>query len=392
MVRNTFFTDEDARDQPLFMAMPSAEQPGRLCVFTRPRTVISAYEASEVNTAFQRIEKYSRKYYVAGFTSYELGYVLEPCFRDTRRFTFPLIYYGVFDRPERVIIPGKSQASEKNKHPFTITSPVLSASRKDYIQRVKKIKDCIAEGDIYQANLTVKYRFSVRGSIPSFFERLYANQPVSSAAFIKTGDRYILSLSPELFFQRFGEKVEAQPMKGTMPRGKTRQQDAFIKRLLQRDQKNRAENLMIVDLIRNDLSKISRVHSVRVRRLFKVEQYKTLFQMISVIQSRLRKNVSYYDIFKALFPCGSIVGAPKIRAMRVLKEIEVDERHIYCGSIGMIAPNQKARFTVAIRTILLDGTRAEMGVGSGIVWDSVPEDEYEECLLKGRFLTQLIEK
>ncbi|MEK6571444.1 MAG: bifunctional anthranilate synthase component I family protein/class IV aminotransferase, partial [Bacteroidota bacterium] len=204
---------------------------------------------------------------------------------------------------------------------------------------------------------------------------------------MKSKDREILCLSPELFFRYKDGTIVTKPMKGTAQRGKTLEEDLQQASWLRHDEKNRAENLMIVDLLRNDLGRICEIGTVNVEELFSVEKYQTLFQMTSTISGRVKNGTTYLEILRSLFPSGSVTGAPKIRSMRIIHELEESPRGVYTGAIGYFSPANEAVFNVAIRTIVIRGNTGEMGVGSGIVFDSVPEDEYSECELKGQFLT-----
>jgi para-aminobenzoate synthetase / 4-amino-4-deoxychorismate lyase len=199
----------------------------------------------------------------------------------------------------------------------------------------------------------------------------------------------VLSLSPELFFRREGKHLSTRPMKGTAPRGRTPREDARLKTWLAVDEKQRAENLMIVDLLRNDLGRVAKIGSVEVTDLFTVETYRSVHQMTSGITAELRSDMGLEDMLSALFPCGSVTGAPKVRAMEIIGEIEAGPRGVYTGAIGHIAPSGDAQFNVAIRTVVLEGNRGELGIGGGIVADSKAEFEYEECLLKAHFLTKV---
>ena len=204
----------------------------------------------------------------------------------------------------------------------------------------------------------------------------------------QTGDHDVLSLSPELFFRREGKHMSTRPMKGTAPRGRTPREDARLKTWLAMDEKQRAENLMIVDLLRNDLGRVAKIGSVEVTDLFTVETYRSVHQMTSGISAELRSDMGLKDMLRALFPCGSVTGAPKVRAMEIIRELEADPRGVYTGAIGHIAPSGDAQFNVAIRTVVLDAQGGEMGIGSGIVANSKADAEFEECLLKAQFLTR----
>jgi para-aminobenzoate synthetase/4-amino-4-deoxychorismate lyase len=258
----------------------------------------------------------------------------------------------------------------------------------EYARNIQRIKEYIAQGLTYQVNYTIKCRFKFQGSSFSLYKNLRNAQPVAYSSFIRDRQFSLLSFSPELFFRKKGELIKVTPMKGTISRGKTEKEDRFKMWALKASQKDRSENVMIVDLLRNDLGRISEVGSVRTVRLYKVEKYKTLFQLTSTIQARLEGNPSVYEIFKSIFPSGSVTGAPKIKTMEIIRELERKERRVYTGAIGFFKPNRDAVFNVAIRTLLLRGGSGEMGIGSGIVYDSDPEKEYRECQLKALFFTQ----
>ena len=239
----------------------------------------------------------------------------------------------------------------------------------------------------YQINLTFPLDGLAYGHPLALYARLRERQPVRYGAYLATPERTILSFSPELFFARQGRRVLARPMKGTAPRGVTAEEDAARRMALQASDKERAENIMIVDLLRNDLGRLAAPGAVRVDALCEAEAYPTLWQLVSTICAEL-PGVTLFDLFRALFPCGSITGAPKIRAMQIIKALEPGPRGLYTGALGWLAPQGDCRFNVAIRTLVVrpDG-RARLGVGGGIVIDSVAEREYAECLLKASFLT-----
>jgi para-aminobenzoate synthetase / 4-amino-4-deoxychorismate lyase len=262
----------------------------------------------------------------------------------------------------------------------------LAIDREAYEGAIRRVKDHIREGDVYQVNLTTSLAFDYDGDAFALYQHLRARQRVAYSAFIPRPDGAILSFSPELFFSINGREITARPMKGTARRGGSAEDDARLGQWLLADEKNRAENLMIVDLLRNDLSRICEIGSVQVPALFSLETYETLYQMTSTVTGRLVSNVSLPALFQALFPCGSITGAPKISAMQRIEAIEPEPRGVYCGAIGYASPQGKTAFNVAIRTLELRGGHGQMGIGSGIVWDSDPRAEYEECLLKGAFL------
>ncbi len=265
----------------------------------------------------------------------------------------------------------------------------LNRSDTQFFDDIKKIKHHIKEGDTYQVNYTVKGKFKFSGSRSSFFQQLLFNQSAKYSAFINTDEEFIISLSPELFFHKRGRKIISHPMKGTIRRGHNHSLDRIAETELKSGEKNRAENVMIVDLIRNDFGRICRYGSISVPELFKIEKYESLFQMVSEVQGELRRKTKMLGILQNIFPCGSVTGAPKIRTMEIINEIEKEKREIYTGSIGLLTP-EELKMNVAIRTITINKNTGDgiMGLGSGIVWDSNPQSEYEEVLLKSKFLTE----
>ncbi|MBN1522488.1 MAG: aminodeoxychorismate synthase component I, partial [Candidatus Aureabacteria bacterium] len=325
----------------------------------------------------------------------ELGYF----FNDlpfAGRTPFPLLYFGVFDKAlvfchksgmfnvpqaEKLFskCPSLQDASSTRNMNFSI-------SKESYSKTVNSIKEEIKKGSTYQVNFTGKIRFDFSGSPYLFYQSLKNSQRTSYSAFFKIKNRFVLSLSPELFLKRDRENILSRPMKGTIRRGKTVREDKDIQDSFAKDEKEKAENLMIVDLIRNDLGKISRTGSVRVKDLFHIEKYDSLFQMTSTVCARLKPNVTYLDIFRSLFPSGSVTGAPKIKTMEIIRSLEKESRDIYCGAMGIIFPGKKAVFSIPIRTVSLENSKGFMGVGSGVVWDSSAEKEYQECFLKKSFM------
>ncbi|SFG05727.1 aminodeoxychorismate synthase, subunit I [Palleronia marisminoris] len=352
--------------------------------FADPVRLIEAHAAADVLPAFEAIEAERRAgRWLAGYVSYEAGYVfshklahLMPAERDV-----PLLSFGVFEGPEPKPCSASGAAS------LTDLVPRWSAAR--YETAFARVQDYISAGDIYQANLTFPIDAHVLGTPAELYAALAVRQPVRHGALIELGGPAILCRSPELFFDIDPSGlIRTRPMKGTAPRGATPEADAALRTDLAESEKNRAENLMIVDLLRNDIGRISQVGSVRVPRLFHVETYETLHQMVSDVEGQLRADIGIPEIFEALFPCGSITGAPKIRAMQILAELETGPRGVYCGAVGWIAPNGGMRMGVAIRTLTVrpDG-RARLDVGGGVVHDSTGAGEYEEALWKARFAT-----
>jgi para-aminobenzoate synthetase/4-amino-4-deoxychorismate lyase len=275
-----------------------------------------------------------------------------------------------------------------------IAAPRVSVRRltnpAEYGRAIKRIKQYIAAGDTYQVNYTFDTRVSTQATPWGLYCALRNRQRVPYGAFVATDDVTILSFSPELFFQRRQSTIRTKPMKGTAPRGATPQEDQSLREGLARDPKNRAENVMIVDLLRNDLGRICRTGSVRVERLFELETHPTLHQMTSTVRGALRPGTSFADIMRALFPCGSVTGAPKLRTMEIIAELERGHRGVYCGALGFVAPRGRAVFSVPIRT--LQRTRGEhhwrYRVGSGVIWDSRADEEWRECETKTAMLTR----
>ena len=352
-------------------------------LFSPMRERIEAFSLEQVAPALAAMQAASAAgFHLAGAFAYECGYAFEPRLKRLlpARSAKPLLQFGVFDAPRRLDPVVAGPAAVKNLRPHWRFS--------DYQKRFDACSDYIAAGDVYQINLTFPLVGNYEGAPLDLYRLLRARQPVELGGVIALGPDTLLSLSPEKFFSTRGREIFTRPMKGTAPRGVTPEQDAELARALAQDEKNRAENLMIVDLLRNDLSRLSEIGSVRVSDLFSVATFPTLHQMTSGVEARLRANLSFADIFSGLFPCGSITGAPKIRAMEIIAEQEGAPRDNYCGAIGHIAPNGDMRFNVAIRTLTLDGQGGLVcPVGSAIVADSRAREEYDECLLKARFLT-----
>ena len=374
----------------------------RSYLFSKPLRVLAVSRLGDIPRLFQEIEDcLHENLFVAGFISFECGYHfqgiaqvgrdLEPC--------TPLAWFGAYSNPlvydhrkgcfagTKADFPAAGPAPAESGD-FEIRNVRFEISPDEYVGRIGQIKDYIAAGHTYQVNFTDKVRFDFSGSPAALFACLRSKQRVSYSAFLHTGNKQILSFSPELFFRICNGRIITKPMKGTARRGRGPAEDAAIARWLQGDAKNRSENVMIVDLLRNDLGRVAEVGSVKVDDLFVVERYETLFQMTSTISATLQRGLPIYVLWQSVFPSGSVTGAPKIRTMELISELERNPRGVYTGAIGFFAPGGDAVFNVAIRTIVLDGQCGEMGVGSGIVFDSVAEEEYAECKLKMDFLVQ----
>jgi para-aminobenzoate synthetase / 4-amino-4-deoxychorismate lyase len=288
--------------------------------------------------------------------------------------------------------PGLVTGPHCGQESYRLSGLAPNMDRDDYCRAITTILDYIAAGDTYQVNYTCKMRFGFSGSVMGLYLDLRRSQPVPYGCFLKHGTRFLLSFSPELFFRAEPGVITTRPMKGTINRGRTLAEDGRQAELLRSDAKNRSENVMIVDLLRNDLARLVEAlggGTVRVASLFDVERYQTVLQMTSTVVAEYSRagGVDPIELIDALFPCGSVTGAPKIRTMEIIEELETEPRGVYTGAIGYFSPDRQAVFNVPIRTVVLDGACGEMGIGSGIVADSTPADEWRECLLKARFLT-----
>jgi para-aminobenzoate synthetase component 1 len=360
---------------------------GRTLLFERPVEILSASAPREAFKVLDRMESLRRSgLELAGYLAYELGYLFEPrlapLLPDNRQ--VPLIRFGAFEAARAGDVPAGDERAVVNR-----LDPAWSLQT--YATRFERVRDYIAAGDVYQINLTFPLNGVLDGDPLGLYRVLRKRQPVAHGGVVALGPEIILSLSPELFFELEGGVVRSRPMKGTARRGLGPHEDMMIARDLKEDEKQRAENLMIVDLLRNDIGRLSRIGTVRVPQLFTVETYNTLHQMTSTVEGELAGALSIREILAGLFPCGSVTGAPKIRAMEIIRELEATPRGVYCGAIGRIAADGSMRFNVAIRTLtVLPDNRFLLNVGSGLVADSRADTEYEECLLKARFLNDSI--
>jgi para-aminobenzoate synthetase/4-amino-4-deoxychorismate lyase len=367
-------------------------------LFSEPIDIISANTPEEVPGALKRIEDGVKSgLYAAGFFAYELGYVLEPKLAPLlpEQRNVPLLWIGLYKAPAEMTSAEVEHwlATHTRSGSFRFTDVSLSWSEKEYIERFNEVIEKIRAGDIYQLNLTFKARFKLSGSPLTFFLDLRQKQRVAYGGIVDTGAVTVLSASPELFIEQEGRTIFTRPMKGTAPRAGTEEADALARRQLAEDVKQRAENLMIVDLMRNDIGRISEIGSVEVTDLFTVETYKTLHQMTSGVKATLNEGVGIGDLMRAIFPPGSVIGAPKIHAQELIRQLESEPRGVYCGAIGYISPQGRSLFNVAIRTaVIARNADGEMGIGSGVVFDSQGPKEYAECLLKMKFLTDPVKR
>jgi len=358
-----------------------------------PVRLIETWSPAEVQEALAAVEAGAKQGLIAaGALTYELGYVFEPRLSPLApRCGRPLLRFHLFGEQRRLSAADRTRwLTERVQGEPSIGEILPSLNAEQHNARVNTVRQLIGAGDVYQVNLTFKLR-TAAGDPFALYAELREKARAGGSAFIRFADEDILSFSPELFFRVKESRIFARPMKGTRMRAPDAQGDALQRLALRRDEKERAENLMIVDLLRNDLAQVSKTGSVEVTDLFSVETYPRLHTMTSGIVGELADGASFSDIVRALFPCGSVTGAPKIRAMEIIRAVEDEPRGIYCGAIGYVGRNTMA-FTVGIRTLLLRDGVAEMGVGGGIVWDSNAASEYAECMLKARFLTDAHER
>lgn len=364
--------------------------PARL--YRDPVATIAAWRMDEVQPALDRVAQASDAgLHAAGFLSYEAGLALEdrlaPIAAQRAGGGAPLLWFGLFEGSRRIpstavpdLLPDRTRARIGPMRPLI--------DEMGYRRAFDRVQDYIRAGDVYQVNLTFPCDVPMEGDPLALYAAVRSRAAAGYGGVIQTGDHTILSFSPELFFSQVRGQLTARPMKGTATRGGDPASDAAQARWLEEDKKQRAENLMIVDLLRNDLSRVSRAGSVIVPDLFRVESYPTVHQLVSTVRARVLPGLSPVDVLRVLFPCGSITGAPKLRAMEIIDAVEPHPRGVYTGALGWIDPDGDAAFNVAIRTICIDNgaDAGRLGLGSGIVADSDGASEWAECLAKARFL------
>jgi len=368
---------------------------GNPVLFAAPEAVLVARTGAEVPGLLAALDDArARGLWVAGWLAYEAGYVLEPKLAALEPAgPGPLAVFGVFRGPvaaDEMLGQAKAQAAGVALGPL---EPAIT--RDAYDAAMARVMGYIAAGDCYQINLTFPMKTRLlAGSALGLYGALRARQAVGRGAFVDLGAGPVLvSRSPELFIAvTAGGRIEARPMKGTAPRDADPVRDAELAEELRASAKGQAENLMIVDLLRNDISRVSKVGSVKVPKLFDVEHYATVHQMVSTVVGQLVEAPSMAGVMAALFPCGSITGAPKIRAMEIIREVEPFARGAYCGAIGWMAPDGAASFNVAIRTLSVTGADIVLNVGGGVVQDSTADGEWEEALWKARYATALVRR
>ena len=379
------------RDLP-FVFLDDA-RPGleRQVLFANPVRVIAVADPAEIPSALSEIDNAVRDgFFAAGYFSYELGYFLEPrlCPIAPKVRDVPLLWFALFREKEVFTGEEGERWLNGNIKGRAYAGPLhLALDDKCYKEKFRSAQEYVRAGDVYQINLTFPGHFRFCGDPLACYARLRKSAGAGKGAFVFDGTKSILSLSPELFFSSEKGRITAMPMKGTARRACQSEADEKLRNDLASSEKNRAENLMIVDLIRNDLGRLAKIGSVRAHDLFAIESYPTVHQMVSSISADLSDDVSVEKLIRAMFPCGSITGAPKIRAMEIIRELESAPRGVYCGSIGVFSPDQTSSFNVAIRTITITENYGVLGIGSAVVADSDSQAEYEECLLKARYFT-----
>jgi para-aminobenzoate synthetase component 1 len=368
---------------------------GEPALFDRPREVIVAMRASEIGPALIRADAArAAGAWVAGHIAYEAGYALEPRLARLmpRKRPGPLVVLGVFDGPEPAgaLLDRAGAEGQATR----MSAPEPKVGRRAYGTAARKVFDYIAAGDCYQVNLTFPMAARLLSGTPlGLYGAFRRTGAVGHGAFVDLGvGPVVVSRSPELFFRVEAGKIVTRPMKGTRPRGKDAAEDAAIIAELRGAEKDRAENLMIVDLLRNDISRLSKVGTVKVPALYAIESYATVHQMTSTVEGQLEAPATLPGLMAALFPCGSVTGAPKIRAMEIIREVEPFARGVYCGAVGWMSPDGDADFSVAIRTLSVSGDQIVMNVGGGLTHGSTVDGEWEEALWKARFVKAAVSR
>jgi para-aminobenzoate synthetase/4-amino-4-deoxychorismate lyase len=361
-----------------------------------PAGVLEARQPAEVCGVITAAEQASsRGLWVAGYVAYDAAPGLDPALRVRRRHPAdpfagaPLAWFAMFEGREDTVLPDPPA----DRPPPSAAAWAPSMARSDYDAAIGRVHQHIAAGETYQVNFTLRLQASIDGDPRGLYRDLCFAQRGAYAGFLDTGRYRVLSASPELFFRIDGDRITTKPMKGTAPRGRWLEEDEAIRERLQGSVKDRAENAMIVDLLRNDIGRIAREGSISWSDVFAVERFETVWQLTSSVHGDLRPDARLEDVFRALFPCGSVTGAPKVSTMGIIAELELDARGVYCGTVGYLAPEgapgPRARFNVAIRTVVHDADTeaAAYGVGGGITWDSRAAAEYDEAVAKARVLT-----
>lgn len=370
-------------ESPVLLSSYARCGPERSFAFADPVDEVVATAAAEVRPAISAVERaVAHGLHAAGFVCYEAAAGLDPAFTTRPAGVLPLVYFGLFAERTPVAAPSAGLG------PYRLDEGWPSVSREEYEAAIEHIRAYIAAGDTYQVNYTLRLYSRFRGDPQALYRDMGQGQESALCAYFDLGRHVLISASPELFFRVRDGHCTVRPMKGTRARGRFAAEDQQRAADLQNSAKDRAENVMVADMLRNDLGRISQVGSVEVSALWSVERYPTVWQLTSTVESRLKAGVSLPDIFAALFPCGSVTGAPKVRTMQIIAELERTPRGMYTGCMGYVSPGPEVCFNVAIRTAHLDRERAqlEFGVGGGIVWASAAAEEYAECLVKAAVL------
>ncbi len=372
-------------------------------VFCKPLSTIECNSLNDAEKSLQEVEyAVAQGLHAAGFMTYELGYAFEECFSGIPTLSKPLMWFGLYEEPwtynhrSKSFESGEPDALEiANRLGESCRVPTIhelepspTIREEEFRSALARIKQHIRDGSTYQVNFSFRMRFPWAHPAADLYCQLRGSQRVPYSAFLKLPDTYILSFSPELFFRMQGQEITFRPMKGTAPRGRVPEEDEHNRRALLDSAKDRAENVMIVDLLRNDIGRIAEVGTVSVPEYYAIEELETVYQATSVIEARMKPACPFSEVIQRVFPSGSVTGAPKIRTMQLIHELEKESRGVYTGCVGFFAPQRRAVFNVAIRTVVLDSRQhqAQMGVGSGVTYDSDIGAEYQECLDKARFL------
>lgn len=364
-------------------------------LFRNPVAEVICHKTSDVSLKLAELDQLRASgLYLCGYVAYEAAYGLA----DRQNFRLsesesPLIHFYAFRQREHLTNTEANtliQQLTSDSAPVAIRHVQMNISEGEYCRAIGKVREHIRDGDSYQINYTLKYRFNYQGSALNLYSALRRSQSVEFAAFLNFPEYSVLSLSPELFIEKRGEQLISRPMKGTAARGTDTDEDLRIVSAMKADPKTLSENVMIVDLMRNDISRVAHPGTVAVEKLFEVQTFETLHQMVSTVKGEVSQGVDLQTLFTGLFPCGSITGAPKLRTMELIENLELEPRGVYTGAIGYISPDNDLCFNVPIRTcVAYENGQAEMGVGGGILFESDPKAEFDECRLKARFLTQL---
>lgn len=352
-------------------------------LFEEPIDIIEVFSIEEVRAGIEKIQEAVRKgYYAAGYVSYEAAPAFDKAYIVHQKSKMPLLWFGIYEKSTLNPVLNEGDMFEAGEW-------LPDTTIQQYHSDIAKIKNAIQNGDTYQVNYTIRLRTQFEGDDFSYYRQISKAQESNYSAYLNMGKYRILSASPELFFHWKAGEITARPMKGTSKRGNDFDEDVKRANWLYHSEKNRAENIMIVDLLRNDLGGIAITGTVEAANLFEIEKYPTVLQMTSTVTGKTYEETTLLDVFSALFPCGSITGAPKISTMKIISDLENSPREVYCGAIGYITPESEAIFNVPIRTVIIDSDsgEAEYGAGGGITWDSETSDEYQEVLAKAMLLT-----